>query len=92
MDNKIYKSDLTDFVEFEWFSDKAWNSDDICHFQYKVNELIGINIFDGNIVLSYICDVVYDGVDLTEKHKTKELDEKYAIEAPKRDDIDVFTE
>ena len=91
LENKIYKSDLTDFIEFEWFSDKAWNSEDVCHFKYNVNELIGINIYDGSIVLSYLCDIIYDGLDLSNKHKTKELDEKYKIEAPKKDGIDIFT-
>lgn len=91
MDDKNYRSDLTDFMEFEWYSDKAWNSEDMCHFKYNVDSLIGMNIWDGNIVLTFICKTVYDGLDLTEKHRTKELDEKYIYEAPKRDDIDVFT-
>ena len=91
MDNKIYKSDLTDFLEFEWYSDKAWNSEDVCHFKYIIQSLVGINLFDGNIVLTYLSKIVYDGIDLTEKHHTKELDNKYAIGAPKRDDIDIFT-
>lgn len=88
---KRYKSDLTDFIGFEWYSDKGWNTEDVCLFKYIVIDLIGINIFDGSIVLTYLCDIVEDGKDLTEKFKTKELDEKYKTEAPKRDDIDIFT-
>lgn len=88
---KKYKSDLVDFIGFEWFSDKAWNTEDILLFKYNVIDLIGINIFDGSFVLTYYCDIVENGTDLTEKHKTQELDEKYAIEAPKRNDIDIFT-
>ena len=88
---KKYKSDLVDFIGFEWFSDKAWNTEDILLFKYNVIDLIGINIFDGSFVLTYYCDIIDNGTDLTEKHKTKELDEKYATEAPKRDDIDIFT-
>ena len=88
---KKYKSDLIDFIGFEWVSDKAWNTEDIRLFKYKVNDLIGINIFDGSFVLTYYCDIIENGSDLTEKYKTKELDEKYAKEAPKRDDIDIFT-
>ena len=91
MSNKVYKSDLTDFIGFEWYSEKAWNSDDLCHFSFSKPDLIGINKYDGSIVLTYISEVVLDGKDITEKYKTKELDEKYAIEAPKRDNIDVFT-
>lgn len=90
MESKNYRSDLTDFMEFEWYSDKAWNSEDICHFKYDVVALIGMNLYDGNIVLTYQCKTIYDGLDLAEKHKTKELDEKYVMEAPKRDDVDIF--
>ena len=88
---KRYKSDLVDFVGFEWVSDKGWNSEDICLFKYEVKDLIGINIFDGSFVLTYFCKIIENGKDLTEKYQTKELDEKYAMEAPKRDDIDIFT-
>lgn len=88
---KRYKSDLTDFIGFEWYSDKGWNTEDVCLFKYNVKDLIGINIFDGSFVLTYFCDIVEDGKDLSEKFKTKELDEKYSTEAPKREDIDIFT-
>ena len=91
LESKIYKSDITDFIGFEWYSDKAWNSDDLCHFSYTNPDLIGINKYDGSIVLTYVCEVVLDGKDLTEKYRTKELDEKYLMEAPKREDIDIFT-
>ena len=91
MNEKKYKSDIIDFIGFEWFSDKAWNTEDIRFFKYNVIDLIGINIFDGSFVLTYYCNIVENGTDLTEKHKTKELDEKYLTEAPKRDDIDIFT-
>ena len=87
---KCYKSDLIDFVGFEWFSDKGWNTEDICLFKYNVEDMIGINIFDGSIVLTYVCEVIENGKDLTEKYKTKELDEKYRIEAPKTDKVDIF--
>ena len=60
-------------------------------FKYKVLNLIGINKYDGSIVLTYLCEIIEDGKDLTEKYKTKELDEKYAIEAPKKETIDIFT-
>lgn len=91
LENKIYKSDITDFTGIEWYSNKAWNSDDLCHFSYTKPNLIGINKYDGSIVLTYFCEVVLNGKDLTEKYRTKELDEKYLIEAPKRENIDIFT-
>ena len=50
-----------------------------------------MNLFDGSFVLTFDCNVVNDGTDLTEKFKTKELDDKYAEEAPKQEAIDIFT-
>jgi hypothetical protein len=88
---KNYNSDLIDFTEIEWVSDKAWNTENMLLFKYKVLNLIGINKYDGSIVLTYLCEIIEDGKDLTEKYKTKELDEKYAIEAPKKETIDIFT-
>lgn len=90
MNNKKYNSDLTDFSKFEWVSYKGWNVEDLMLFKYDVKKIISINKFDGNFVLTYLCDIIEDGKDLTEKYRTKELDEKYAIEAPKKDAIDLF--
>lgn len=85
------RSDITDFKTIEWYSDKAWNSDDVCLFKYDDVHFKGVNVFDGNFVLSFDCNIVNDGTYIAEKYKTKELDEKYASEAPKRDNIDIFT-
>lgn len=90
MNEKIYKSDLVDFKTFEWVSDKGWNVEDLLYFKYNVISLIDINKYDGSFVLTYLCNIIEDGKDLTEKYRTKELDEKYAIEAPKKDTIDIF--
>jgi hypothetical protein len=88
MNNNVFKSDLVDAVSFEWVSEKAWNSEDIRLFKYNVIKLIGINKFDGSLVLTYFCDVVENGTDLTEKYKTKELTEKYDNFAAKNNVID----
>jgi hypothetical protein len=90
-DEKNLRSDLTDFVSIEWYSDKAWNSEDVCHFKYDDVKLINIDIFDGNFVLTFDCNIVKDGVDLAEKFKTEELDEKYANEEAKHEAVDIFT-
>ena len=84
------KSDLTDFLTIEWYSDKAWNSDDVCHFKYDDIKFIGIDIFDGSFVLSFDCNIIENGTDLSEKFKTKELDEKYKTEAQKTEVVDFF--
>lgn len=82
-ETKNLRSDITDIEGIEWFCDKAWNADDLCLFQYDDIKFIGISIFDGNFVLTFDCHVVNDGKDITEKFKTKELDEKYEAQAPK---------
>ena len=89
-EEKNFRSDLTDFVSIEWYSDKAWNSDDVCLFKYDDIKFTDINVFDGNFVLTFDCNVVNDGTDLSEKFKTKELDEKYANEDAKQEAVDIF--
>ena len=90
-DENIINSDLTDFISIEWFSDKAWNSDDVCLFKYDDIKFIGIDIFDGSFVLSFDCNVVENGKYLAEKYCTKELDEKYSKEESKVENVDIFT-
>ena len=48
------------------------------HIEYK-----GIEIFDGNFVLTFKCHIVADGTDITEKYKMKSLDEKLETKAPR---------
>lgn len=86
----ITKTDLFDFLSIEWYSDKAWNSDDVCHFKYDNVKLVGINIFDGSFVVTLNCNIIENGTDLSEKYKTEELDKKYQDEASKKDAVDFF--
>lgn len=88
---KNFRSDIVDFKTIEWYSDKAWNSDDVCLFKYDDCHPVDMCVFDGSFVITFDCHIVNDGKYLPEKFKTKELDEKYASEAPKRDGIDIFT-
>lgn len=90
-EEKNLRSDLTDFISIEWYSDKGWNTSDMCFFKYDDVNFIGTNIFDGSFVLTFDCNIVNNGVDLTEKFKTKELDEKYKNESLKSDTVDLFT-
>ena len=83
-DENILRSDLTDFLTIEWYSDN------VCLFKYDDIKFIGADIFDGSFVLSFDCNIVNDGTDLTEKFKTKELDEKYSEESQKQEIVDVF--
>lgn len=89
-ESKNTRSDITDLQEIEWYSDKAWNSNDECFFKFDDVKFTEISVFDGSFVLTFDCHIVADGTDLTEKYKTKELDEKYANQAPKGNATDIF--
>ena len=90
-DTKNFRSDLTDFTGFEWYSYHAWNSPEFCLFKYDDIHLVDIDIFDGNYVLVFDCNIVNDGTDMTERLKTEEVDEQYKMKSPKKDAIDIFT-
>lgn len=57
-------------------------------FKFERKKLRDIKINDGNYVVSFDVDTLIDQ-DVTEKFKTKELDEKYTANAPKHDAIDI---
>lgn len=82
-ENKLMRSDTTSFKEIDFISDKAFNTDDLCLFKYDNIQYVGIEIFDGNFVLTFKCHVVDDGTDITEKYKMKSLDEKLETNAPR---------
>lgn len=85
-----FRMDITDFDKFSFYTDHAWNSDDFCEFSYDDIKMVDINVFDGSFVLTFDANVVVEGKDMSEKFKTKELDEKYKYHAPKGDAIDIF--
>lgn len=83
IDKKLYTNDTVYFDKFSFTTYKAYNVDDIHRFEMINNKLKDISIFDGNFVLKYECDAIVNDVDLTEKYKTKEMDEKYNQKALK---------
>ena len=90
-ENKNYRSDLTDFDGIEWYSDKAWNSDDMCFFKYDDVNLVDINVFDGSFVLTFDCHIVSDGKSVVDKYMTEEMDNKYENLEAKTNSIDLFS-
>ena len=89
-DSKNMKSDITDITELEWNCDHAWNASDLDLFKYDDMKPIEINVFDGSFVITFDCHIVEDGMDVTEKFKTKELDEKYESKAAKDTGVNIF--
>ena len=86
---KTKNSDITDIKEIEFYTDKAWNCEDVCIFKFDDVKYSEINVFDGNFVLTFDCNIVENGKDLAEKYKTKELDDKYEKKAPKKETTDL---
>lgn len=89
-ETKNYRSDLTEFEGIEWYSDKAWNSDDMCLFKYNDIKLVDINVFDGSFVLTFDCHIISNGDSIVEKYMTEEMEEKYRELAPKSNAVDLF--
>lgn len=85
-----FRSDITDFDTLQFYTDHAWNSDDFCDYSYNDIKMVDINVFDGSFVATFDANVISEGKDLSEKFKTKELDEKYAEQAPKKNTTDLF--
>lgn len=89
-ETKNFRSDILDFKTIKWYSDKAWNSTDLCLFEYDDIKPISMNVFDGSFVISFDCHVVNDGKYIPQKYMTKEMDEKYETLAPKSNAADLF--
>ena len=85
-----YRSDITDFKSISWYTDHAWNCDDMFEFEYDDPHMVDMNLFDGSFVLTFDCHVVKNGVDLTQKYRTKALDEKYKYQAPKENGVSIM--
>ena len=88
-ETKNFRSDIVDFSKIQWISYKAWGIDDICLFVFENPKLCDIQIFDGNFVLIFDCEVIKNGEYIPAKYITKTLDEKYKVKAPKGDTISV---
>lgn len=89
-ETKNFRSDILDFKAIEWYSDKGWNTTDLCLFKYDDVKPISMNVFDGNFVISFDCHVVSDGEYIGEKYMTEEMEEKYETLAPKTNSVDIF--
>ncbi len=89
---KNKKSDITDLSEFSFVTDKAYGENDLYEFSFGEIKYEGINVFDGNFVLTFKGKNIKNGFDITEKYKTKELDEKLKNKSPRNkvEGIDLF--
>lgn len=80
---KTRNYDTVDISSIEFITDKAYGADDITLYKFDSLVYESMNMYDKDFVITYSGVPVCDGLDLTEKYKTKEMDEKYATNAPK---------
>ena len=85
--NDKRQPDIFDFKTISFVTDKAFGCPDIFKYTISPTSYRGITKYDGNYVVAFDCDIAKE--DLTEKYRTKELDELYATKAPKHDNIDI---
>lgn len=89
--NRIYetqnkRSEMFDVEEISFITNKATGMEPLHDIICKVNSLESVTMFDGNYVVTLNID--YEDVDMVAKFKTDELTEKYAVKAPKKQEID----
>lgn len=89
MRGDYYLSDTVDYDTVKFYTSKASLCEDLCYFELNNIEFKEINVFDGNFVLTFHANIVSDGIDMTQKHKLKEVDEKYLDGAPNKDCVDI---
>ena len=88
-EEKIRPSDTVMIDSIEFITDGCYGAKDITLYVLGTPNFESINMYDGNFVLTYNCNPVCWGVDLTEKYRTKEMDKKYAEKERRNDSITI---
>ena len=89
-ESKNYNSDIVEFKKFKWFSFRAWNANDLMLFEYDDISLKDINIFDGSYVLSFDCNIINNGKDISKDLETPQVDEQYKFKTAKGNATNLF--
>lgn len=89
MNGDYHNSDTVDYDTVKFYTSKASLCEDLCYFELNNIEFKEINVFDGNFVLTFHANIVSDGIDMIQKHRMKEVDEKYLDGAPNKDSVDI---
>ena len=82
LEKKIKPTDTVMIDSIEFISDGCYGAKDINLFVLGTPSFNGVNMYDGNFVLTYdnVIPICWN-VDLTEKYRTDEMDKKYAEKA-----------
>lgn len=83
MKKELRTSDIVEFKELKFQTEKAYGVPNPSTFVFNNIKYIGVNVFDGNFVITLKADNVLNGYSAIEKYHTDELDEKLANEAPR---------
>ena len=82
---KTRNIDTVDITSVEFTTDKAYGVDDLMLYRFENLKYEGMNMYDKDFVITYSALPVCNGIDLTEQFRTKEMDEKYATKARKKE-------
>lgn len=66
-----------EFDSVEFISDKAYGTDDLRPYKFKMIKLLYISEFDGNNILTYEVEPIGEHEKITEKYKNKKLRDGY---------------
>jgi hypothetical protein len=88
-EKKIRPTDTVMIESIEFITDGCYGAKDITLYVLGTPNFDGINMYDGNFVLTYTGVPICWGVDLTEKYRTVEMDKKYAEKAQRNDTITI---
>ena len=75
-DNKTKPVNI-EFDTVKFISDKAFGTDDLIPYKFKMKKFIGINEFDGRNILTYEVEKIGNNEKITDKFKNKKLRDAY---------------
>ena len=84
-EKKIKPTDTVMIDSIEFITDGSYGAKDITLYVLGTPSFEGINMYDGNFVITYnkVVPICW-GVDLTEKYRTEEMDKKYSEKAMRK--------
>lgn len=85
-------SDVIDITGASFVTLHAYKLDDMLLFEFDNAVFDKIIEFDGHYIISFTCDMITNGKDLTEKYESKTMKEKYATKQKKEVVYDFTTD
>jgi hypothetical protein len=89
---KTRNIDTVDINSLSFITDKAYGAKDLMEYCFDDMKYEGMNMYDKDFVVTYSTNQVFGLTDITDQFKTKEMDEKYATKARKKDALELSFE